>query len=77
MEIDQVQLLFEGGKLSEAIMEPSPTGNGWLLEFRAQDGELIKLTTHGGEERLFRSLDAATNTARRIGFPSARVEEAF
>ena len=77
MNLDRVRALFEAGKLQEALVEPSRTGNGWIVEFKDAKGERFKLTTQTGEERLFRNLDAATGVAEDIGFETVRVEERF
>ncbi len=77
MELEQVKSAFEAGRLREAIIEPSPTGNGWLIMFREAEGDLVKLTDHGGTPRIFHSLDNATKVTSDIGFTSIRVEEPF
>lgn len=77
MELNDVQVLFDAGKLKEVILEPSFCGNGWLVEFKDESGHVIKLTTHNGEERIYSSLDAATKITEMIGFRSARIEERF
>ncbi len=77
MELDQVKSEFQAGRIREAIIEPSPTGNGWVIMFREADGDLVKLTSHGGVPRIFHSLDNATKVANEIGFTSIRVEEPF
>ena len=77
MQLNQVQSWFEAGKLKEAIIEPSPKGNGWRVEFKDAKGHLVTLTTQDEEEKLFKNLDAATTLTKRIGFRFVRVEEAF
>ena len=77
MQIEQMQLLVESGKLKEAIITPCPSGNGWMVECKDTNGHIVKLTTHGGEERLYKSLDTATKVTEKIGFHCARIEEKF
>ena len=77
MQLNQIQAWFDAGKFKEAIIEPSPKGNGWRVEFKDANGNLVTLTTHGEREKLFKNLDTAATLTRRIGFRSVRVEEAF
>jgi hypothetical protein len=77
MELNEVRLEYEAGRLKEAIIEPSGAGNGWVLMFKEENDEIVRLTTHGGTDRLFKSLDAATKMAADIGFKEAHVEERF
>ena len=77
MELEQVKSDFEAGRLREAVIEPSPTGNGWVLMFRETDGDLVKLTDHSGTPKVFHDLDRASKVANEIGFPTIRVEEPF
>jgi hypothetical protein len=77
MELARVRSEFEAGRLREAVIEPSPTGNGWLVLFREADGELVKLTDHVGADVLYHDLDSATKLANDIGFATIRVEERF
>jgi hypothetical protein len=75
MDIEQVHLEFEAGRLKEAIVEPS--ASGWLVRFKTEADEVVTLTEHGGGDRLFHSLEAATRLAQDIGFKSVHVEEHF
>jgi len=77
MELERVKSDFDAGRLREAVIEPSPTGNGWVLLFREADGDLVKLTDHGGMPKVFHGLDRATKVANEIGFATVRVEEPF
>jgi hypothetical protein len=77
MDVQQVRLEFEAGKLQEALIEPSPAGNGWRMLFKRPSGEMVALTEHGGAEKILHSLDAATAVAREIGFQTIHVEERF
>ena len=77
MELREISLMFEAGKLQEAIITPAPTGNGWWVEFKTSDEQLVKLTDHSGEEKQFKDMDLATRTAEALGFKTVRVEESF
>jgi len=77
MQLDQVKLEFEAGRLREALIEPAPDRNGWMVLFREDRGQIVRLTDHRGAERVFHSLDHATELARGIGFETVSVEERF
>ena len=77
MELREISLMFEAGQLQEAIITPSPAGNGWWVEFKTLDETLVKLTDHSGVEKQFKDLDLATHTAEELGFKTVRVEETF
>ncbi len=77
MDLMHAKAEFEAGRLSEAVAEPSAQGDGWRLLFHTQTGETVVLTDHSGRERLYRSLDHATEVGQDIGFKSVRVEEHF
>ena len=68
-----------GGRLLELTLpaEPSEQGEGWRLLLHTDTGETLVLTDHTGRERLYHSLDHATEVGRDIGFSSVRVEEHF
>jgi len=77
MDLMHAKAEFEAGRLNEAVAEPSAQGSGWRLLLRGADAANAVLTDHSGRERLFHSLDHATEVGREIGFPSVRVEEHF
>jgi len=77
MDFEQARAEYGAGHLKEALMEPAATGNGWMLLFRDDQGQLQTLTDHHGHERLFKDLDAAAELAHRIGFALVNVEERF
>ena len=77
MDLMHAKAEFEAGRLSEAAAEPSQQGGGWRLLLHTTTGEIRVLTDHAGRERLYHSLDHATEVGRDIGFDSVRVEEHF
>ena len=77
MDLIHAKAEFAAGRLSDAVAEPSEQGDGWRLLLHGQTGEIQLLTDHAGRERLFHSLDHATEVGRDIGFDSLRVEEHF
>ncbi len=77
MDLMHAKAEFSAGRLREAAAEPSEQGEGWRLLLHSTTGETLVLTDHTGRERLYHSLDHATEVARDIGFDSVRVEEHF
>ena len=77
MDIMHAKAELETGRLSEAVVEPSEQGEGWRLLLHTKSGDTLVLTDHAGRERLYHSLDHASEVGRDIGFSSVRVEEHF
>jgi len=77
MDLIHAKAEFNAGRLHDAAAEPSEQGEGWRLLLHTDTGETLVLTDHTGRERLYHSLDHATEVGRDIGFSSVRVEEHF
>jgi len=77
MDIDTAAKKYHNKSISEAIIEPSPNGNGWRIIFHNDNGEMISMTDHSGAEKRYHTLDNATNVVQTAGFKSIRVEEKF
>lgn len=77
MDLLHAKAEFEAGRLGEAVAEPSTEGSGWRLLLHGVGASTDVLTDHAGRERLFHSLDHATEVGREIGFSSVRIEEHF
>ena len=77
MDLMHAKAEFEAGRLREAAAEPSVEGDGWRLLLHTKSDEVLVLTDQAERERLYHSLDHATEVARDIGFDSVRVEERF
>ena len=77
MDIDSAAKEYHNKTISEAIIEPSPNGNGWRILFHQTDGEMAALTAHGGTEKLYHSLDNASGVLQAAGIKTIRVEEHF
>lgn len=77
MDLIHAKAEFEAGRLGEAVAEALEGGVGWRLLFHTENGERLLLTDHSGRERVFHSLDHATEIGRDIGFDTVRVEEHF
>lgn len=77
MELEQARSEFEAGRLSEGVIAPSEEGNGWLILVRVPSGELVRITDHSGADKIYHSLDYATQVAEGLGFETVRIEERF
>ncbi len=77
MQQKDLTLLFSAGDLTDCFMVSNPLGEGWLMICHRRNGEGVQLTAkHGlkdGRPRVFKSLTAATNVARQIGFKEMAV----
>ena len=77
MDHDQALTARHAGDLVEAIVKPSAHANGWSLVFVTRDGEQLPYTGHTGTDKIYHTLDHATEAAQDIGFDRIRVEEVF
>ena len=77
MDHDQALSALHSGDLVEAVVKPSDDANGWVLLFVTRSGDEVKLSGHSGTEKIYHTLDHATEIAREIGFRTIRVEEDF
>ena len=77
MDLQHAQAELAAGRLQEAVVEPSPSGNGWAVFFVATDGGRTSLTDHTGTDKVYHTLDHASDAAREAGFEEVRVEERF
>jgi hypothetical protein len=77
MDLNQALSALHAGELVEAVIKPAEDENGWVLAFLTRSGDQIAYAGHTGTERVYHTLDQATDIAREIGFHSIRVEEEF
>ncbi len=77
MDTDAARAAFQTGAINEAILEPSERANGWMILVRKADGTTERITDHSGLEKIYHSIDTATDAARELGFSRIRVEERF
>ena len=70
MKREKAVVLFEAGTLMACRVVPAPLeGAGYIMELETRQGGSEALeTTRKGQVRVFRTLDAAANEARNIGF---------
>ncbi len=70
MQMQTIQELYQQGELKQAVIAPakgSQMPSGYYLFFVANDKRSIKLTNIKDEERIFRSIDSAKDTAKEVG----------
>ena len=77
MDLDSAAVSYHNKTISEAIIEASPNGNGWRILFHKVDGDMIFLTDRSGTEKLYHTLDHATEILQSSGIKTIRVEEHF
>lgn len=68
MQIKDLILLFDAGSLKKAKVTLSPLSNGYLLML-----DKHVLQTQRGGDRVFKSIDAACESASKIGFKRVEV----
>jgi len=75
MKVEKAKTLFEAGAVMACTVIPAPMeGAGYLMQIQRRDGQEEALeTARKGEPRIFRTLDAAANQAKVIGFRDIRV----
>ncbi|RDD47961.1 plasmid replication protein RepB [Aeromonas sp. ARM81] len=76
MEELQAKWTFDQGGFSKAMIVPTPMGQGYhlhLVKFGKQS-ETSVLERQRGGWRVFKSIDAASNTAHDIGFRRIEID---
>lgn len=74
MTIDELQNLYKGNLLVEAIVEPFSEEGKWIVEFRHADGGIVLITDPNGGECHYSNIDHASRTAMEVGFKQVRIE---
>jgi len=77
MNIDSAAKEYHSQSIIEAIIKPSTIGNGWRILFHKKSGENLTLTSPGGAEKLYHTLDNATDALQSAGIKTIRIEEQF
>ena len=70
MRLNEAQMLVESGSVDSATVFRSETEEGWVLKISiAKDGISfpLELQAERGPIRIFKSVDAAINSAEKIG----------
>lgn len=76
MTKSELRTLYSQHMLVEAVVEPSLSCDGWIVEFRHARGGLVPLTDGNGIEQCFGDVDMATENALDVGFHQVRIVEA-
>ena len=77
MDIDSAAKEYQKKTISEAIIEPSSNGNGWRILFHKTNGDIVALTDHSGAEKIYHTLDNASEVIQSAGITTIRIEEHF
>ena len=77
MDHDQALTALHSGELVEVVVKPSDDANGWVLVFVTRSGVQVTYSGHTGTDKVYHTLDHATEAAQGIGFHTIRVEEEF
>jgi hypothetical protein len=77
MQLSEAQAAYREGRISEVVLEPAESGNGWMILLIGKLGDGVKLTDHSGFEKVYHDLDHATEAAKAIGAEALRIEEPF
>lgn len=77
MDLQTACAEFEAGKIHDVFIEPADKGNGWMICVHDSAGRIVNITNHGGREKIYHTIDHATEVAKEIGFQTVRVEERF
>jgi len=76
MEELQAKWVFDQGGFSKVLVVPTPMGAGYhlhLVKFSSQR-DIVVLERQRGGWRVFKSIDAAANTAHGIGFRRIEID---
>lgn len=68
MELKQLEILFAAGYLTSATAAKYPLSDKWALQFARKSAPDIVMSSQRSEVRLFKTIDAAFNAARSVGF---------
>lgn len=75
MQERDIRLLFDAGAVTKASAVYTQIHNGYILAFQAKNNkELIYLEAQWGGQRIAKTLDAAAESIKRIGFKSFTVD---
>ncbi|MFK4136645.1 plasmid replication protein RepB [Pseudomonas luteola] len=69
VNLAEMRILYECGALTEATLAPAPMEPGFIMVVKRRDGkEEIMSVTKGDRHKIYKSLDAASSDAKRVGF---------
>ncbi|MDC0612360.1 hypothetical protein OAP63_16645 [Vibrio sp.] len=74
MTIEELQSLYKGNLLVEAIIEPFSEEGKWIVEFKHAQGGFVVMTDPHGEECHYNDVGHASRSAMEVGFKQVRIE---
>lgn len=74
MTIEELQSLYQGNQLLEAIVEPFSEEGKWIVEFKHAEGGIVVMTDLRGEECHYSDVTHAYRSAMEVGFKQVRIE---
>lgn len=77
MDLQAMRTLFESGALREAVISPAPMepAGSWVLMVTRGDGLIEHMTVaRSDRQKVYRSLDAVSADAQRVGFREVRLQ---
>jgi len=72
--IEELQHLYDGNQLIEAIVEPFSEDGKWIVEFKHTKGGFVVMTDSHGEECHYNDINHASRSAMKVGFKQVRIE---
>ncbi|MFA0179278.1 hypothetical protein A165_08245 [Vibrio tasmaniensis ZS-17] len=76
MQQGELEIRFQAGELTKAILVPEAFGIDWNLMLRGKNKSTQYIVTpqRGDDARKFKAIDAAAKVARKIGFIEVSVK---
>ena len=71
--LSELKLMYQSGKLTEAVIEPIAVDNTCILEFQHVSGGLVLLTDLKGEQMIYQDIESASKCALAVGFSQVRI----
>lgn len=69
VNLSQMRFLYECGALARAVLAPAPMESGFIMIVERKDGKDETMSvTKGDRHKIYKSLEAAREDAKRIGF---------
>ncbi|ELA9813854.1 hypothetical protein QRL17_003477 [Vibrio parahaemolyticus] len=76
MQQAELEIRFQAGELTKAIVVPEAFGTDWnlMLQGKNKSTQYIVTPQRGDDARKFKTIDAAAKVARKIGFIEVSVK---
>lgn len=73
MKTDEAKIRFDAGGLKACRVVPAPLEDGWQLQVLTSPKDAAEVERKRGGKRNFKTIDAACNSAKEIGFSVVEV----